>query len=144
MLSHDSSGQYPQQLPDEGGPLAHLLELAGTDVGAGRADASKHIEHGDGDVPPVGNLHALTLTRPEGWSEGSSGLDDICQSSITFSCIFPFLLYACITCTRRHRRRVSPWQWRRTSRRTASPSPRSSLSPTHGMRGAKSADSGTS
>merc|ERR1719187_534979 len=50
--------------PDEGRPLAHLLELACTDVGAGRADSSEHIQHGHRDVPAVGHLHALTLTRP--------------------------------------------------------------------------------
>ena len=77
-----SSEQLQHQLPDEGRPLAHLLELACTDVGAGRADSSEHIEHGHGDVPAVGHLHALTLTRPGTQDWASSGLDDIFKTSI--------------------------------------------------------------
>ena len=51
-------------LPDEGCPLAHLLELAGPHVGAGGADATEHVEHGDGHVPAVGHRNRLALARP--------------------------------------------------------------------------------
>ena len=50
--------------PDEGGPLAHLLELASANVGAGGPDAAEHVQHGGRHVPSVRHLHGLALACP--------------------------------------------------------------------------------
>ena len=45
--------------PDEGGAFRHLLDLAGTDVGAGRPQAAQDILHGVVDVATIVNLKRL-------------------------------------------------------------------------------------
>ena len=50
--------------PDEGCPLAHLLELASANVGAGGPDAAEHVQHGGRHVPSVRHLHGLALACP--------------------------------------------------------------------------------
>ena len=50
--------------PDKRRPLAHLLQFAGTDVGASRANPAQDVEHRDRDVAAVGNLNCLPLARP--------------------------------------------------------------------------------
>lgn len=51
--------------PDEGGSPAELLQLGGTDVGAGGAEASEHVPDGVLHVPSVGDLHRPALRGPE-------------------------------------------------------------------------------
>ena len=50
--------------PDKGCPLAHLLELASANVGAGGPDAAEHVQHGGRHVPSVRHLHGLALACP--------------------------------------------------------------------------------
>ena len=50
--------------PDKGCPLAHLLELASANVGAGGPDAAEHVQHGGRHVPAVRHLHGLALACP--------------------------------------------------------------------------------
>ena len=60
-MDDDQEGSAMDDLPDEGRPLAHLLELAGAHVGAGRADPSQDVEHGGRHVPAVGHRDSLAL-----------------------------------------------------------------------------------
>ena len=50
--------------PDEGGPLGHLLDLAGADVGARGPQPAQDVEHGVVHVAAVVHLHSLALARP--------------------------------------------------------------------------------
>ena len=42
--------------PDEGGPLGHLLDLAGANVGAGRPQPTQDVLHGVSDVATIIHL----------------------------------------------------------------------------------------
>ena len=50
--------------PDEGGPLGHLLDLPGADVGARGPESAEDVEHGVVHVAAVVDLNSLALARP--------------------------------------------------------------------------------
>lgn len=52
--------------PDEGRPAAQLLQLSGSDVGAGGAHASQDVSYRLIHRPFVGNFHRLPLRRSAG------------------------------------------------------------------------------
>ena len=60
-MDDNQEGSVMDDLPDEGRPLAHLLELAGAHVGASGADPSQDVEHGGRHVPAVWHLHGLAF-----------------------------------------------------------------------------------
>lgn len=51
--------------PNEGGPSAELLQLGGTNVGAGGPEATEHVPDGVLHVPSVGHLHRPALRGPD-------------------------------------------------------------------------------
>ena len=53
-----------QRKPDKRRPFAHLLQLAGANVGASRTNPTQDVEHRDRDVAAVGNLNCLSLACP--------------------------------------------------------------------------------
>ena len=50
--------------PDKRRPLAHLLQLAGPNVGASGTNSTEDVEHRDRHVAAVGNLNCLSLACP--------------------------------------------------------------------------------